>query len=63
MASEGSIYDGNTDPSITNEFATASYRFGHSMIQGIIELFAIDNSGKVDEFLLHEEFFDKTWYI
>ena len=60
MASEGSIYDKNTDPSITNEFATASYRFGHSMIQGIIELFATDNSGKVDEFLLHEEFFDTS---
>ena len=26
------------------------------MIQGIIELFATDNSGKVDEFVLHEEF-------
>ena len=30
------------------------------MIQGIIELFATDNSGKVDEFVLHDEFFNTT---
>ena len=53
---DGSNYDSETNPSITNEFSTAAYRFGHSMIQGIIELFATDNSGKLDEFVLHTQF-------
>ena len=60
LSNEGSSYDPMTNPSITNEFSTASYRFGHSMIQGIIELFATDNSGKLEQFVLHDEFRDTS---
>lgn len=34
---ETHLYDSNINPSVTNEFATAAYRVGHSLIQGIIE--------------------------
>merc|ERR1712156_1250090 len=38
---------------MTTEFATAAYRFGHSMIQGLVERFKTDNSGLFDNYLLH----------
>ena len=56
LLSEGSAYDSKTNPSITNEFSTASYRFGHSMIQGIIQLFTTTNPRKDEQFVLHDEF-------
>ena len=35
---QASTYDPETDPSITNAFATAAFRFGHSMIRNIVQL-------------------------
>ena len=58
-----SYYDGNENPGMTNEFATASYRFGHSMIQGLIKTFFTDNSGQEGEYFLSENYFNIDTYL
>ena len=57
MTQDGTDYDNAVDPSLTTEFATAAFRFGHSMIQGLVERFNTDNSGLFDTYLLHDVFF------
>ena len=38
---KASTYDPDMDPSITNAFATAAYRFGHSMIRNMVKMIDI----------------------
>lgn len=51
-------YDKDLDPQITNEFSTAAYRFGHSMVSDQIVL--IDEQGNRSEMPLNAAFFNPS---
>ena len=58
-----SKYNDKTDPSITNSFATAAYRFGHSMIQGLIKMMSTTTFATTDEYLLGDHYFNLANYL
>ena len=45
---EPTHYSAAVDPSITNAFATAAYRFGHSSIQSMVKLKNITNGAETN---------------
>ena len=45
---EPTRYNADEDPSITNAFATAAYRFGHSSIQSFVKLKNITNGAETN---------------
>ncbi|KAK7071018.1 hypothetical protein SK128_013626 [Halocaridina rubra] len=47
-------YNPRINPTINNEFGTAAYRFGHSMVQGIMRLFS--PTGQVSSIQLRDHF-------
>ena len=49
-------YDPRVDPGIANEFSTAAFRFGHTMLSP--SLLHIDESGRHEEFSLATAFFN-----
>ena len=56
-----STYNPNVDPSITNAFATAAYRFGHSMIRSFATM--LDHiTNRVESYRLRDNFFKSELY-
>lgn len=51
-------YDSTVNPTIANEFSTAAFRFGHSVINEDIEFFGDDGRAVRDEVELREAFFN-----
>lgn len=51
-------YDPEVDPTIANEFSTAAYRFGHTMLSPTLLL--IDDNGREEGLPLRNAFFDPT---
>ena len=60
---DGSDYKWSTDPQMTNEFATAAFRYGHSMIQPTITMLAVDDATtEVGSYNLRDVFFEDGFY-
>ena len=61
--SDGTDYKYSTDPQMTNEFATAAFRYGHSMIQPTITMLAVDDpTTEVGSYNLRDVFFEDDFY-
>ncbi|KAF7285164.1 hypothetical protein GWI33_011703 [Rhynchophorus ferrugineus] len=62
-------YDASTNPSITNEFATAAFRFGHSIVDGQLRIYGptkMEEAIAIPEIMFypsrmrHEKFLDEV---
>ena len=62
LSENGTKYKADVNPGMTNEFATAVFRFAHSMIQGIVQTFATNNAGKLGQYQLSKNFFNSETY-
>ncbi|EAQ77475.1 peroxidase family protein [Blastopirellula marina] len=65
LLGEGAIadytgYDSTINPNIANEFATAAYRLGHSLLNDDIEFFGNDGRAVADEVSLAQAFFNPS---
>ena len=58
-----SVYDRTVNPTLYNSFGAAAFRFGHSMIQGLIEMFHDVYTGmKFNQYELGQNYFNLSNY-
>ena len=53
-----SVYDPLADPSIIQAFSAAAYRFGHTLINGIIQM--MRENSVVNTYLVRDGFFNDS---
>ena len=60
---ENSVYTATTDPTQPNSFGTAAFRWGHTMVRNIVQLFRdIRAPQSVSEYNIGENYFNLTFY-
>lgn len=56
-------YNAEMDPSIRNSFATAAFRFGHSLLQGLVNLYSTSGSStQTTQYKLKDHMLNTTLY-